>query len=103
MRQLIWRHYTLTILETGEVRTLPATSDAIARDLARQRLAEDYWLIGDSSIQRDSFEATEWTNGVITITRNGEMVATLQSPSTTRRRKATSTKLEQFRGKQTAP
>lgn len=103
MSRLKWKQYSLTILETGEVRTLPATSDAIARDLARQRLAEDSWLLGDFTIQRDSYDATEWVNGVVSITRNGEAVATLQSPSNTRSRKATPTKPEQFRGKQTAP
>lgn len=98
MSRLKWKQYTLTILESGEVRTLPASSDSIARDLARQRLAEDFWQLGDFTIQRDSYDATEWVNGVVSITRNGEAVATLQSPSTTRRRKATPTKPEQFRG-----
>lgn len=98
MSRLRWKQYTLTILESGEVRTLPATSDAIARDLARQRLAEDSWLIRDFTIQRDSYDATGWANGVVTISRNGGAVATLQSPSTARRRKATPTKPEQFRG-----
>lgn len=98
-----WKQYTLTLLESGEVRTLPASSDSIARDLARQRLAEDYWLVGDFSIQRESYDATGWTNGVVTITRNGETVATLQRPSTTQRRKDSHAKSEPYRGSQTAP
>lgn len=94
MSRLKWKQYSLTILESGEVRTLPATSDRIARDLARQRLAEDSWIIGDFTVQRDSFEATGWIGGLVIITRNGETVATLRLPFTSRRRKATPTKAE---------
>ena len=103
MSRLKWKQYSLTILETGEVRTLPATSDSIARDLARQRLAEDYWQLGDFTIQRDSFEATGWDEDILTITHNGETVATLQRPSTTQRRKDSHAKSEPYRGSQTAP
>jgi hypothetical protein len=78
MSRLKWKQYSLTLLESGEVRTLPATSDAIARDLARQRLAEDHWLVGDFSNQRESYEASEWTDGVVTVSRSGKQVATLR-------------------------
>ena len=78
MTHLRWEQYPLTIVETGEVRSLPATSDAIARDLACQRLAEDHWQVGDYSVQRESYEASEWLQGVVTITRDGVVVATLR-------------------------
>lgn len=78
MSRLKWKQYSLTLLESREVRTLPATSDAIAQDLARQRLAEDSWLLGDFSIQRESYDATDWIESVVTISRNGKQVATLR-------------------------
>lgn len=75
MNRLKWKQYILTIFETGEVRTLPATSNAIARDLARQRLAEDYWLNGDFSVQRDRLDRerchyqSQWKAGSHTAQR----------------------------------
>ena len=78
MPRLKWKFYRLTICETRETQLLPATSDAIARDLACQRLAEDHWQVGDYSIQRESYKATEWTRGLVTIYYQGEIVATLR-------------------------
>lgn len=78
MPRLKWRFYRLTISETGETQLLPATSDAIARDLACQRLAEDHWQVGDYSVQRESYVASEWTRGSVTIYYQGQIVATLR-------------------------
>ncbi len=71
------KFYLLTIHEIGELRRLPAPSDSIARDLARQRLAEDHWLLGDFSLQRESYDATEWKNDVVMLNRGGRVIATL--------------------------
>ena len=77
MVKLNWKHYLLVITATGERRKLPATSDRIARDLARQRLAEDQWLAGFKSVTREDYHATDWEDDCIEVSRDGVIVAIL--------------------------
>lgn len=77
MVKLNWKQYLLVITTTGERRKLPATSDRIARDLARQRLAEDQWLAGFKSVTREDYHATDWEDDCIEVSRDGVIVAIL--------------------------
>lgn len=77
MTRLVYKHYLMVIVATGEKRKLPATSDRIARDLARQRLAEDQWLAGFKSVTREDYIATDWEDDCLSVSRNGEIVAML--------------------------
>ena len=70
MVRLVYKHYLMVIVATGEKRKLPATSDRIARDLARQRLAEDQWLAGYKSVTREDYIATDWEDDCVSLSYN---------------------------------